>query len=356
MAKKKAPTVLIVDDQRDIIRLIHSTLDTLGHELNVIEAPSGEEALLEASRVEVDLLVADYRLPGITGIELMQKIRVRTPDAKVVLITGMTDKKSRDEMLEAGAVAIFDKPIPLADFLDVVERSLGLTRTILPPEQTAAEENGKGKTLSDLLANFRKQTQANAVFLLSDRGRVLARAGDLRDGSMEVSLISALMAIYNAGQKVTRFVHQEYGSSFHTFRGGDQDLLLLPVDAVHALLVAGEGLAGRDHLLITMEAMLGLQDQVQRSLRSMGVVMPDEDEPVAEQAGPGAGSSGAPEIPAEEFEALLAQSKKKKLKPNEIETFWEQAVDQTGTMPLDPDKLTYEQARKLGLAPDDKKK
>ena len=34
----------------------------------------------------------------------------------------------------AGAVAIFDKPIPLADFLDAVERSLGLVRTIFPPE------------------------------------------------------------------------------------------------------------------------------------------------------------------------------------------------------------------------------
>jgi len=346
---------MIVDDQRDIMRLIHSTLDTLGHELNVIEAPSGEEALLEASRVEIDLLVADYRLPGITGIELMQKIRGRTPDVKVVLITGMTDKKSRDEMLEAGAVAIFDKPIPLADFLDVVERTLGLTRTILPPEESSAEENGKGKTLSDLLANFRKQTRANAVFLLSDRGRVLARAGDLRDGSMEVSLISALMAIYNAAQKVTRFVHQDYGSSFHTFRGGDQDLLLLPVDAVHALLVAGEGLAGHDHLLATMDAMLGLQEQVQSTLRSMGVVMPDEDEPAADRSAAEPVDT-APKVSAEEFEALLAQSKKKKLKPNEVESFWEEAVDKTGAIPLDPDKLTYEQARKLGLAPDDKKK
>ncbi len=38
----------------------------------------------------------------------------------------MTDRKTRDEMIEAGAMAMFDKPIPLADFLDVVERALGL--------------------------------------------------------------------------------------------------------------------------------------------------------------------------------------------------------------------------------------
>ena len=68
------PSVLLVDDQRDIVRLLHASLQTLGHELDIIDAPSGEEALLESSRRRVDLLVADYLLPGITGVELMRKI------------------------------------------------------------------------------------------------------------------------------------------------------------------------------------------------------------------------------------------------------------------------------------------
>ncbi|RPJ18564.1 MAG: response regulator, partial [Chloroflexi bacterium] len=129
-----APTILLVDDQRDIVRLLHATLQTLGHELDIIDAPSGEEALLEASRRKVDLLVADYLLPGISGVELMRKIRIRNPELKVIFISGMTERKARNEMLNAGAVATFDKPIPLADFLDTVERSLGLVRTIFPPE------------------------------------------------------------------------------------------------------------------------------------------------------------------------------------------------------------------------------
>ena len=120
------PRILLVDDQRDILRLLHSTLDTLAHELEIIETPSGEEAILEASRNKVDLLVSDYRLPGITGVELMHKIRARYPDVRVILITGMTDRKARDEILNAGAVAVFDKPISLTDFLDAVERSLNL--------------------------------------------------------------------------------------------------------------------------------------------------------------------------------------------------------------------------------------
>ncbi len=101
--------ILLVDDQRDILRLLHSTLDTLKNDdLQIFESPSGEEALLEASRQQIDLLVADYKLPGISGIELMHKVRARHPEAKVILVSGMTDRKARDEMLNAGAVALFD--------------------------------------------------------------------------------------------------------------------------------------------------------------------------------------------------------------------------------------------------------
>src|SRR3990172_7493651 len=129
--------ILVVDDQRDILRLLHATLDTLKQpELKIFEAPSGEEALLESSRNKIDLLITDYMLPGMSGVELMHKVRARHPDAKVVLITGVTDRKVRDEMLNAGALAIFDKPIPMADFLDVVERGLGLVQTIFPPEKS----------------------------------------------------------------------------------------------------------------------------------------------------------------------------------------------------------------------------
>src|SRR6185436_11170198 len=254
------PCVLLVDDQRDIVRLLHSTLQTLGHKLDIVDAPSGEEALLEASRRKVDLLVADYLLPGISGVELMRKVKVRNPDLKVIFISGMTDRKARDEMLGAGAIAIFDKPIPLADFLDAVERGLGLVRTIFPPE--TGKEAEHRQSLSELLGGFRQKIKADAVFLISDRARVLARAGDLYDSSMEVSMLSALMAIYAAGLKVTRFIRQDRPENFHVFRGGDHDLILIPVDVSDALLLAGKGIASTDRILQTVEGMLFVRGDV----------------------------------------------------------------------------------------------
>ena len=275
-----APRILLVDDQRDIIKLLHSTLDTLKHELEIIEAPSGEEALLEASHSKIDLLVADYRLPGMTGVELMHKVRARYPDVRIILVTGMTDRKARDEILNAGAAAVFDKPISLTDFLDVVERSLGLNRTILPDEEQGDVASGQTQTLSNLLANFRQDVSAQAVYLLSDRGRVLACAGALRDNSMEASLFSALMGIYSAGLKVSRFIQQEELDNYHVFTGGDHDLILIPVNAAYALLLAGNNLATTDNVLDTVSAMLAVREEVKKSLKQMGVapVVMDEEE------------------------------------------------------------------------------
>src|SRR5512134_992910 len=273
------PSVLLVDDQRDIVRLLHSTLQTLGHELDIIDAPSGEEALLEASRRKIDLLVSDYLLPGISGVELMRKIQVRSPDLKVIFISGMTDRKVRKEMLNSGAVAIFDKPIPLADFLDAVERSLGLVLTIFPPESSQEVEERR-QTISELLGGFRQKVAADAVFLINDRGRVMARAGDLHDNSMEVSLLSALMAIYSAGLKVSRFIHQENLENYHVFRSEDHDIILIPVDASHALMLAGKGLASADRILQTAQGMLALRGDVESVLKSLGVApAPLEAEP-----------------------------------------------------------------------------
>jgi len=75
----------------------------------------------------------DYRLPGISGVELMQKVRQVHPDVKVILIAGKTDPRIRKEV-PSRANAFFIKPVPIADFLDSVERHLGLVKTILPPE------------------------------------------------------------------------------------------------------------------------------------------------------------------------------------------------------------------------------
>jgi len=349
--------VLLVDDQRDILRLLRSTLETLKNkDIQIYEAQSGEEAMLESSRHKIDLLITDYKLPGMSGVELMHKVRARHAEVKVIFITGMTDRKMRDEMLNSGAFGIFDKPIPMADFLDSVERGLGLVQTIFPPELTSEAEavgsEPQQTKLSDLLANFRQDFNADAVFLLNDRGLINARTGNLRDPSMEVSLISTLMAIHGTSLKVAKTNHQTSIESYHVFSGGDHDLLFIPVTPLYALLVAGKDLAKEEQILETVRGLMALRGQVEKALASMGVTgqLKFKTAPLAVPPAAAPPKKNTDQLakvtPAPEIEALLNQASGEK-----ADDFWESAAQDLGKKSTNPEVISLEEAKKMGLIP-----
>ena len=338
--------ILIVEDQREVSRLLRSALETLEHEIEVVEIPSGEEAILDSSRNPVDLLVSDFRLPGMTGIELMRKVRKFHPEVKVILITGQTDPKVRKEVAEAGGDAFFIKPVPMADFLDAVERHLGLVETILPPEPIAADEEVEAqRSLPDLLAHLRQELEAIAVLFLNDNGRVLARAGDLPDSDNEISLLSSLLSIHSAGQKVAHLIGQKVPSNWYVFDGSKYDLIFAPVGATHAMLVLGKELADEKQVLKTVDVFSAVRKTIEEKFSENIPVAPAFQEPLTTPL-------EVVEQGARELEPLFKEAKKK-LKPADVNEFWDKAAHKHKA-PTKPDMLSYEQAKQLGLAPEDK--
>jgi CheY-like chemotaxis protein len=334
--------ILIVEDQREVSRLLRNALETLKHDFEVIEIPSGEEAILDSSRKKVDLLLADYFLPGMSGIELMHKVRSRHPKAKVILITGMTDPTIRKEVAEADADAFFLKPVPMANFLDTAERLLGLVGTHLPPERILIGGEDVERALPDLLAGLRQDLEAAAVLLLDTSGQVLARAGDLPDNNAEVSLLSSLFSIFSASQKVSRLIGQKVDSSWHVFNDGDYDLIFGPVRQTHALLVIGKGLAGQNRALKSVETFAQARRTVQAALSEEQAKQPAVQEPPAPPAET-AGTSG------KELEPLLKDAKRK-LKSADVNEYWDKAAE-GHKLPTKPDRLSFDQAKQLGLTP-----
>ncbi len=83
-------TVLLVDDDPNVREVVAATLDEAG--LIVIQAADGHEALLHLNRPDrIDLLIADYGMPGMTGIELAERARARRPGLPVMFMTGHAD-------------------------------------------------------------------------------------------------------------------------------------------------------------------------------------------------------------------------------------------------------------------------
>jgi CheY-like chemotaxis protein len=336
--------ILIVEDQREVSRLLRSALETLEYDLEVVEIPSGEEAILDSSRNKVNLLVSDYRLPGMTGIELMHKVQKFHPQAKIILVTGQLDPRIRKEVAEAGADAFFIKPVPMADFLDAVERHLNLVETILPPEPIAAQETVVRYNLPDLLSGLRQALAAASVLILNDTGRILARAGGFPNNEDEIALISSLLSIHSAGQKVSRFIGQKTPSNWHVFDGGKYDLVFAPVGLMHAMLVIGKGIADEDQVLKTVDTFSAARKSIENLLDGMPQAPAVTREP---QITP----SDTVEQGIKELEPLFKDAKKK-LKNTEVDEFWNKAAGEHKA-PSKPDMLSYEQAKQLGLAPED---
>lgn len=81
-------TVLVVDDEAPNLVLLRSVLED---EYAVLEASSGADALAIADRAAIDVVVTDERMPGMTGVELVERLHARTPDVAGVLLTGYSD-------------------------------------------------------------------------------------------------------------------------------------------------------------------------------------------------------------------------------------------------------------------------
>lgn len=80
-------TILIVDDDDAVREILAETLEEFGY--RVIRAGSGEEALLCLDRdEEPDMIITDVRMPGMSGLELAERVRARDEHVKLLLISG----------------------------------------------------------------------------------------------------------------------------------------------------------------------------------------------------------------------------------------------------------------------------
>ena len=143
--------VLIVDDSLELGRWLQTALTQMDSQIQATVYPSGEEALLDSSRRPVDVLVTDIRLAGISGLELVRKIRKRYPGVRVIVITGMQDMSLEKQAKELGIDAFFRKPMDIPSFLEAVNVCLrvetglaappGPVQTPAPPSQPPAAQN-----------------------------------------------------------------------------------------------------------------------------------------------------------------------------------------------------------------------
>ena len=345
--------VLIVDDQYDVRRMLRSGLETLGAEFEIVAIPSGEEALLEAMRRPPDLLIADVRLAGMSGLELKKKIQAHNPDAKVILITGLTDTESRKKIENAGADAYFFKPIDFADLLGAVRNCLGvkrpsgeLTRAPVPPQRGLAEG----------IADLRTELSAAGTAIFDDQGQALAVAGNL-PADFDVGRLRPLLgSLLSSGASISHLLGKTSPEDFYYFSGKKIILALTHIGHRYTLLAVVEKPAEKD-ISAFGKRLLEASRRLHTFFLNTGIL--GQDEFVLPPPAPMEYTAeGEIEEPAEDKLAALSELfenvQGESLDPGEVDAFWESMPAEEGvsTELSSADALTYEQARKLGLTPD----
>ena len=100
--------ILVVDDEEAIRLALGDLLRADGHAVR--EAGSGDEALAALDGAPADLVLADLRMPGMDGMQLLEAVRARFPDALVVLVTAQGDERTAVQALKLGAYDYLPKP------------------------------------------------------------------------------------------------------------------------------------------------------------------------------------------------------------------------------------------------------
>jgi len=100
--------ILLIDDDEWIRNSLSLYFEGEGIALRALE--TAEEALAELQNISYDIIIADYRLPGISGLEFLKRIRTTHPHSIKILITAYKDKKLISEALSIGIQDFIEKP------------------------------------------------------------------------------------------------------------------------------------------------------------------------------------------------------------------------------------------------------
>jgi DNA-binding NarL/FixJ family response regulator len=114
------PRCLVADDHPALARAVCDYLSENGFEI-VGSASDGRRALTLALETKPDVALIDYRMPLLSGSELVRQLRQATPATAIAVYTADADEAVAHEVIEAGAVALVLKEAPLADLVRALE-------------------------------------------------------------------------------------------------------------------------------------------------------------------------------------------------------------------------------------------
>ena len=114
----KKPRILIVDDEFELVSALEERLNLRGFKARGVS--TGTDALVSLEEWRCDVVLLDVKMPGLGGLELMEKIREEYPHIEVVLLTGHGSAQDAETGMSLGAFDYLQKPIKIVELVKIL--------------------------------------------------------------------------------------------------------------------------------------------------------------------------------------------------------------------------------------------
>jgi DNA-binding NtrC family response regulator len=160
-----AGRILLVDDDESLASSVQVVLETNGYEVTHVD--DGREGLRLATQGDYDLVVTDFRMPGMPGTELLEKVLATKPQLPVVLMTAFSSTNLAIDATKKGAFDYLIKPFEMPDLLDIAHKAVTSWRLSATPVNLGPEASPDQDAM---IGNSRKMQQ-----VFKDMGRLAAK-------------------------------------------------------------------------------------------------------------------------------------------------------------------------------------
>jgi CheY-like chemotaxis protein len=123
--------ILFVDDDLKLLAALRAVFRRERDRWETVFVGSGEEALAELGRGHFDLVVSDHRMPNMDGLELLERVRERSPTTIRLMLSGTSDRPA--EELDRVVERVISKPCATAVLRETLERALEARRLVSVP-------------------------------------------------------------------------------------------------------------------------------------------------------------------------------------------------------------------------------
>jgi DNA-binding response OmpR family regulator len=235
MPDEPLANILVVDDSEAICKALRDVLTMSGYAVRT--APSGERALQILETAQMDLIISDLKMSGMSGIQLLKKVKEKTPSLPFIILSGFGDMDSVIEAMHNGVADYLKKPFSVNEVIEVTARELKRSKQVQAAAVLAATTAATAaptsmdkpphvyifstrdvERIDGALSELRAQTTAESVLLIEQAGYVISAKGMLSESDLP-SLAALVVASRATTSQLASLLGESGSFALHYLEG-----------------------------------------------------------------------------------------------------------------------------------------